>query len=150
MALKLIPDVVSDQTIRPLRPSDTAQDAAVLMRDHQLSAVVVLDAAGALCGIVTQRDLAYRVVAADRQGSTMTVADVMTVNPATVPPGASPFDALKLMHSLRVRHLPVVQDGRVVGMVSIRDLRTSIGVKGGVGPMGRLGRLLGAVRGPTR
>ena len=149
MALTVIPDVVSGQTIRSLRPAATAQEAARLMREYDISAVVVLDDADRLVGIVTERDLARRVVAEDRQGSALPLGEVMSTKPAVIAAGASPFDALEQMRKLRVRHLPVVEGERVVGMISMRDLRHAINAAGGRGP-GALARLLRAVTGGTR
>jgi CBS domain-containing protein len=149
MQPKVIPDVVSGQTIRSLTPADSAHAAARLMREHDISAVAVLDQAGVLVGIVTERDLARRVVADDRQASSLLLSEVMTAGPATVEPGASPFEVLELMRSLRVRHLPIVEAGKVVGMVSIRDLRqaiASISGTGGGSVMGRLRRFVSGAR----
>src|SRR5690349_14561331 len=101
MALKVIPDVVSGQSIRSLRPEATAQEAARLMREHDISAVVVLDDAEHLTGIVTERDLARRVVAEDRQGSALRLSEVMTASPASIGADESPFDAIERMRRLR-------------------------------------------------
>jgi CBS domain-containing protein len=144
MDTKIIPDVVSGQTIRGLRPSDTALDAARLMREHDISAVVVLDDDEELVGIVTERDFARRVVAVDGRGSALALAEVMSASPATVSPESSPYDALEQMRKLHVRHLPVVERGRVVGMISMRDLRHAIGTAKEP-PRGFFGRLRRAV-----
>ena len=140
MGSRIIPDVVSGQAIRGLRPVDTALDAARMMRDHDISAVVVLDDEGILVGIVTERDFARRVVAEDGRSSALGLSEVMTANPATVAPESSPYDALEMMRKLHVRHLPVVDAGRVVGMISMRDLRHAIGT-GKEHRRGLLGRL---------
>ena len=144
MNSRIVPDVVSGQVIRGLRPADTALDAARLMREHDISAVVVLDDDGILAGIVTERDFARRVVAEDGKGSAMRLSEVMSANPATVAPESSPYDALEMMRKLHVRHLPVVEAGRVVGMISMRDLRHAIGT-GKEPRRGFLGRLRRAV-----
>ena len=144
MDTRIIPDVVSGQTIRALRPEDSALDAARLMREHDISAIVVLDEDGMLAGIVTERDFARRVVAEDGRGSALRLAQLMSANPATIAASASPYDALEQMRKLRVRHLPVVEGGRVVGMISIRDLRHTIGA-GRELPRGILDRLRRAV-----
>jgi CBS domain-containing protein len=141
MGLKVIPDVVSGQTIRSLAPGASALEAARLMRDHDISSVVVLDAAGKLVGIVTERDMARRVVAEDRQAGALRVQDVMTADPVVVGPDASAFDALEAMRKQRVRHVPVVEGGKVVGMVSMRDLRQAISSAGGNKRGTALGRL---------
>ena len=151
MELKVIPDVVSGQTIWGLRASDSALHAARLMREHGVSALVVLDNAERLIGIVTQQDLVRNVVAEDRQGSALSVSTIMTADPIVIEPGASPFDALEQMRKLKVRHLPVVADNRVVGMVSMRDLRQVVGATAGSARRkGALGRLLRVVSGKKR
>jgi CBS domain-containing protein len=150
MALKVMPDVVSGQTIRSLKPADSALAAARMMREHDVSAIVILDDAGLLVGIVTERDLARRVAAEDKQASAVPISEVMTPQPLTVGPATLLFDALEEMRKHRVRHLPVVEEGRVLGMVSMRDLRHAIGAKTGRRPKSALGRMLGAVRGPRR
>ena len=126
MDFTLIPNVVSEQTIRSLSPDDSARAAAQVMLDHDISAIVVLNDATDLVGIVTERDLARRVVAAGHNGDDLTVTDVMTENPATLHPQDSPFDALELMRDRRIRHVPLVDAGNVVGIISIRDLRHAI------------------------
>jgi CBS domain-containing protein len=79
--------------------------------------------AQSLTGIFTERDLAFKVIAAGRDPDTVRLADVMTRNPDTLRPEDSPHDALQRMSQGRYRHLPVVDDsGRIVGMVSIRDI----------------------------
>ena len=147
MDLKVIPDVVSRQTIRSLRPQDSALDAARLMREHDISSVVIVDEAGKLVGIVTERDMARRVVAEDRQGSALRLEEIMSADPVVVAPDASPFDVLETMRQRRVRHVPVVEGGKVVGMVSMRDLRQAIAAVGGAKRGSALGRLLRAVSG---
>ncbi len=122
----IIPDVVSAQTVRVLTPSDSAHKAARLMAEHDISAVIVADRAGRLTGIVTERDVTRRVVAQDLKGSQVTVADIMTPSPETIAPSGTPDEALEMMNRLRVRHLPVVDGGKVLGIVSIRDLQRSV------------------------
>ena len=116
----------SDSTIMAMTMATTtasALDAGKLMLDHDISAVVVEDEAGNLIGIVTERDLARRVVAAGHNGKDVSLEEVMTKEPARLRPDDSPFDALELMRDRRIRHVPLVNEGHVVGMVSIRDLR---------------------------
>ena len=147
MALKVIPDVVSGQSIKSLRPEASAQEAARQMRDHDISSVVVVDESGKLVGIVTERDMARRVVAEDRQGGSLRLRDIMTADPVVVAPDASAFDVLETMRKLRVRHVPVVDAGKVIGMVSMRDLRHAIAAAGGGKRGSALGRLLHLVSG---
>ena len=125
MALKMIPDVVSEQDIKTLTTDDTAVDAANMMTEFNISAVIVVNLDGTLAGIVTERDLSRRVVAADRKGSEVRLYEIMTPDPASVSPEETAGHAMEQMRSLRIRHLPVVDEGQVVGIVSIRDLRHS-------------------------
>jgi len=141
MDLKVIPDVVSGQSIRSLAPGASALEAARLMRDHDISSVVIVDETGKLVGIVTERDMARRVVAEDRQAGALRLQDMMTADPVVVAPDASPFDILETMRKRRVRHVPVVDAGKVVGMVSMRDLRHAIASVGGNKRGTALGRL---------
>jgi len=90
------------------------------MKKRRVGAIVVLDGLE-LAGIFTERDALYRVVAEGRDPNEATVAEVMTRNPSTIHPD-SPFEnALELMHVGRFRHVPVVDRGRPIGMVSSRD-----------------------------
>ncbi len=126
MASTIIPDVVRDQEIHSLGEAGTAHEAARMMAEHDISTVVVVDENGLLIGIVSERDMARRIVAADLKPQETPLGDIMTRDVETVSPKDTPFYALKLMLDGRYRHLPVVDDGRVVGMVSIRDLRLAV------------------------
>ncbi len=126
MASTIIPDVVRDQEIHSLGEAGTAHEAARMMAEHDISTVVVVDENALLIGIVSERDMARRIVAADLKPQETPMGDIMTRDVDTVSPKDTPFYALKLMLDGRYRHLPVVDDGRVVGMVSIRDLRLAV------------------------
>jgi CBS domain-containing protein len=122
MHLKIIPDIVSDQSICAMATDETARQAAEKMVERNVAAVVVLEADGKLLGIVTERDLTRRVVAVGLVGDEIKLGDIMTPNPDTLGPNDLALDALELMRVRNFRHLPVLDEGRVVGMVSIRDL----------------------------
>lgn len=126
MQLRIIPDIVSDQEICALPENCTVQATAKRMVDSNVAAVVVTDADGSLLGIVTERDMTRRVLARNLDATTVTLAEIMTKNPDTLAPGDSAQDALELMRTREYRHLPVVDNGRVVGMVSIRDLYSAV------------------------
>jgi len=100
---------------------DSVADAARLMAQNDAGDVIVLDN-GTVCGILTDRDIAIRLVAQDKPGSTP-VADVVSdTSIETVEPGTVLDDAIKLMRNKAIRRLPVVQDGRAVGIVSLGDM----------------------------
>ncbi|MFQ5618347.1 MAG: cyclic nucleotide-binding/CBS domain-containing protein [Rhodospirillales bacterium] len=126
MRLRIIPDIVNDQKLSVLSKQDTARKAAKQMAEKDIAAIVVTDDGGTLLGIVTERDLTRRVIAGNRDADKVTVGEIMTGNPDTLAPGDSALDALELMRTRKYRHLPVVDDGRIVGMVSIRDLYAAV------------------------
>jgi CBS domain-containing protein len=120
--LKIIPDIVSDQTICAMRETDIAAEAARRMMDLDIGAVVIVDDKEKLTGIVTERDLTRRLLAAGLDPEKTTLGQIMSRNPDTLAPDDPPFNALELMWIRNFRHLPVVENDRVVGMVSVRDL----------------------------
>ena len=101
-------------------PDTPVAEVARLMRDRHISCVTIA-AQGALHGLVTARDLSSRVVAEGLPGSTP-VAQVMTPNPIALPPSALGSDILHMMLERRIGHVPVVSDGRLVGIITQTDL----------------------------
>jgi CBS domain-containing protein len=95
-------------------------EVAELMLRHGVGAVLVVED-GSLLGIFTERDAVFRVLAAGRDAHAVRVGEVMTPQPVTVGPEASFGHAMLLMHERGFRHVPVVEDGRLVGIVSARD-----------------------------
>jgi CBS domain-containing protein len=107
-----------------LGPDATVQEACRVMRTHRIGCVLVTDAAGSLLGIFTGRDAICRIGAECMPPAATRLGDAMTANPVTLSPGASTLEALRLMQDGGFRHLPVVQDGAVVGVVSRGDFRS--------------------------
>ena len=99
----------------------TAQEAARLMQDKRISSVCICDETGALTGIVTTRDLSGKVLAAALPVSTP-LAEIMTTNPITLAPSAIGSDVLHVMMERRISHIPIVEGGALVGMVTQTDL----------------------------
>ena len=122
MRPRIIPGVVKNQTIRSLSAQNTAYEAARMMADSQISAIVITDDNGDLKGIVTERDMVHRVLVTNTKAADLRLEDIMTKDPLTVSPNDSAMDALELMRERKFRHLPVTENGKVVGMISIRDL----------------------------
>lgn len=98
----------------------TVQDACRLMREHRIGAIMVVDANGGLEGIFTGRDT-VRLLADGKNSAHAHLHAVMTHTPNHLPPQHSAIDALRLMHDGGFRHIPVVEHGRVVGIVSHGD-----------------------------
>lgn len=122
MARRIIPDIVSNQTLHQLNLDTTVHEASRIMRANNISAVIVADGGGRIAGIFTERDVSSRVVAEERDPASTPLSAVMTATPDTLAPEDSPVEALNLMLSRKYRHLPVARDGMLVGMVSVRDL----------------------------
>jgi CBS domain-containing protein len=91
------------------------------MRDRRVGAVLVTEGDCRLVGIFTGRDAVHRVLAEGKSAPRTTLEEVMTPNPDTVPPGKIAIEALRLMEDGHYRHLPIVDDGKVVGIVSRFD-----------------------------
>ena len=103
--------------------TEPAAEAACRMRDRSVGTLIVVDRDGRPAGLVTDRDLAIRVVAAGRDAHATTVREVMTEHPKTVDESAPIESALALMRSGGFRRLPVVDGkGALVGVVSIDDI----------------------------
>ena len=121
MIRKIVPDVISGQTLQKVSPHDNVRAAAKMMRDKKIAACLVMEGEK-LVGIVTERDMTCRVIAAGVDPDTAVVRDIMTANPDTLSPDDTASDAIGMMRERNYRHLPVVDGERVVGMVSVRDL----------------------------
>ena len=121
MTRRIVPDVISGQTLQKVTPRENVRVAAKLMRDKKIAAVLVMDGEK-LVGIITERDMTARVIAAGLDPDTAIAADIMTANPDTLSPDDTASDAINMMRKRNYRHLPVVEGTRVVGMVSVRDL----------------------------
>jgi CBS domain-containing protein len=106
-----------------LPPTATVRQAARLMRDRRVGAILVADPKGRLLGIFTGRDAVARVLAEGRSAATTRLDEVMTRNPDVLPAGATAIEALRLMHDGGFRHVPVVEQERVAGIVSFADFR---------------------------
>jgi CBS domain-containing protein len=116
-------DIVSHQDPLTLPPTATVQQACRGMRDRKVGAVLVTEGDRRLVGIFTGRDAVGRVLAEGRNAAKTTLAEVMTRNPDTIPPGKTAIEALRLMQDAGYRHLPVVTGGKVVGVISRGDFR---------------------------
>jgi len=106
--------------VKSTSPGDTFANVARLLHDNAISSVVVMDG-DRLAGIVTERDL-VNLVAEGLDPRTTKVGDRMSTNLDTVEPRSDIGEAAEHMARLRIRHLPVVDKGKLVGIISIRDL----------------------------
>jgi CBS domain-containing protein len=101
-------------------PETTVRKAAKLMAKRHVGAVMVVDEQR-LVGIFTERDAVFRVIARDVDSQTTRLVDVMTKAPITVAPDKSFGYALLVMHENGFRHLPVIENGKLIGVISARN-----------------------------
>lgn len=122
----IIPNIISEQHLYVLRPEDSAYQAANIMREQDISAILVVVDDMKLVGIVTERDMTRNIAAENRVARETKLEEIMTKSPATLTGQDSVFLALEKMRDMRVRHLPIIDDAattKVVGIVSMRDVR---------------------------
>lgn len=117
-------DLMSKSVVT-IAPEESAALAARLLSRHELGALPVCAADGTLAGIVTDRDIVTRCVAAGEEPGRVPVRDIMSPAPSVITPEAPISDAARLMAQRQVRRLPVVEQGHVVGMLSLGDLARS-------------------------
>lgn len=117
----IVPDIVNNQDLFVLGPESSVAEAVAMMTERHIGAVMVARD-GRLAGIFTERDVVTRIVHAGRDARTTQLSAVMTAQPETIAPDETAGEALELMVRRGCRHLPIVDQGRIVGMVSIRDL----------------------------
>lgn len=116
---------IMTKNVVTITPEESAALAARLLTRHNLGALPVCAYDGRLLGIVTDRDIITRCVAADQDPHRVPVQDIMSRELETIGPEDDTKTAARQMASNQVRRLPVVKDGKVVGMISLGDLATT-------------------------
>ena len=116
-----IREVMTDCVIR-VDPEETVEVAARTLAQHNIGILPVCESSGRLCGLVTDRDMVIRCVASGRLPSQTMVRDVMTGQVVSAQPDMDAAVAAHLMGRQQVRRLPVLEDGKLCGMVSLGDL----------------------------
>jgi len=107
--------------IHTVTPDLAVIDALRLMAEKKIGAVLVMEQAH-LVGIFSERDYARKVVLNNRASTSTQIKEIMTAEPITVPPTTRVGQCLELMTERRIRHLPVVEEDKVLGVISIGDL----------------------------
>ena len=102
-------------------PGDSALAAMRLMAEKNTGFVLVMDN-GAIAGVLSERDCVRRVVLAGKSADATKVADIMVRDVVKADATSTFADCLKLMHEHKIRHLPVTENGKAIGIISIRDL----------------------------
>lgn len=121
--MRKLSDMVFHQRPVTMRPSETVQSACERMRDARVGSILITDEHGVLVGIFTGRDAVCRVLAAGRAPESTRLAEVMTPKPTTLTPNKNALDALRTMWDGGFRHIPVVEHGRLLGVISRGDFR---------------------------
>ena len=119
--MKQIAELIEGQTLTVIEPGWTVRTAAQRMTERNIGAVAVVED-GTLAGIFSERDIMSRVVARGLDPEGTYVSAVMTKELVVAAPTENVDAAIQKMHSINSRHLPVVDEGKLVGMISIRDL----------------------------
>jgi len=114
-------DSKPDQTVYTIAPSASVFDAVKLMAEKSIGALVVVEG-GKVVGIITERDYARKVVLMSRSSKDAAVRDIMTTSVMYVLPNHTSEECMALMTEHRLRHLPVIEKGKLVGLISIGDL----------------------------
>ena len=113
---------IMNPSVVSIMPDESAALAARLLSRHNLGSIPVCGEEGGLRGIITDRDIVLRCVAAEEDPAQTQVKDIMTRNCATVAPADDAREAARIMAAKQVRRLPVLDNGKVVGMVALGDL----------------------------
>jgi CBS domain-containing protein len=109
------------KAVHAIGPDETVYEAVRKMAEHNIGALLVMDG-DAIVGIVTERDYARKVALAGRSSKDARVADIMTTQVLCVGPRQTTQECMALMTNHRLRHLPVLDEDKLIGLVSIGDL----------------------------
>lgn len=122
-----ISDIVNTKSddVISVRPGMPLQEAARLLADHEIGVVVVVEPDQTVCGILSERDVAAGVARFAGGVIDKTVGDLMTSPAIACASSDSIVEVLVLMEANHIRHLPVVDDGALVGMLSMRDIQSA-------------------------
>lgn len=116
-----VSDIMTKNVVK-ISPEESVEVAARALTHYNIGALPVCDARGKLCGMVTDRDLVIRCMAANKPASDTTVRQVMTNQLISVEPDADVTEAAQLMGCKQIRRLPVVEQGKLCGMISLGDI----------------------------
>lgn len=121
--MKCVKHIVKNKTnaIYSVNPETSVLDALQVMMDKNISALLVMEGP-ALKGIFTERDYARKIILVGKSSKETPIADVMTAKLETVSMNTSIDECMQIMTAKHIRHLPIVEDGKVGGMISIGDL----------------------------
>jgi len=119
--MRKLADVISDKEILMLPATATVREACCSMRDHHVGAVMVVNEKQQPVGIFTGRDAVYRILAENRSPAKTPLSKVMSPAPSCLTPDKYAIEALRLMRMGGFRHVPIIDNGKLVGIVSRAD-----------------------------
>lgn len=114
-----------DSALYKVAPNVMVFDGLKLLSDHGVGAMVVMEG-DKLVGVLSERDYTRKVALQGKNSRETPISEIMTANVVTVAPQASTHACMALMSQYKIRHLPVVDNGKVLGMISIRDIMDDI------------------------
>jgi signal-transduction protein with cAMP-binding, CBS, and nucleotidyltransferase domain len=122
--MKTVKDLLDDKGYKlfSLAPHDTVYDAIKAMAERSVGALVVLDGTKKLAGILSERDYARKVILQGRRSQDTPVSDIMTTKVICVNRERTIDECMALMTERRIRHLPVIEENEVIGIISIGDV----------------------------
>ena len=121
--MKTVSDLLKSRAreLITIHPEQSVLDAIKVLAQHDIGAAVVMSG-DQMAGIFSERDYTRKVILKGRSSDTTRVEEIMTANVVVVSPRTKTRECMALMTEKNIRHLPVVEEGRVIGMVSIRDI----------------------------
>jgi CBS domain-containing protein len=125
ITVKMLMDSKKDTAMYSVSPTDTVYHALEVMAQANIGAVLVCDHEQ-MVGIFTERDYARKIILMGRQSLDTQIQEIMTKEMVTVQPEATLEECMAMMTKHRIRHLPVMERGRLVGMISMRDVVDTI------------------------
>ncbi|MFH1474061.1 MAG: CBS domain-containing protein [Candidatus Aenigmatarchaeota archaeon] len=108
--------------VKTIRPSCTVKEAAIMMNENRFGSLMVVSGTGKIEGIVTERDILTDVVAEGKDSGCVKVKDIMTKDLVIISPEKTLEEAADIMTEEKIKKLPVVENGRLVGIVTATDL----------------------------
>lgn len=113
-----------------VRPDCDAKECAKLMNENHIGCIPVCDNTNRVVGIVTDRDILLRTVGCGKEINNTKISDIMTCNVTSCTPGTDLKEAEKLMKENQIRRIPVMENNKVIGILTLGDLATKRGVNG--------------------
>lgn len=126
------------ENVEALRPDDSLQTAAERLAEEDIGALPVLDEKEQVRGIVTDRDIVVHAIARGKDPRKTTVGEIVTPNPITVGPDERVERIVEIMAERQIRRVPVVENGKLVGMISQADIALAV-------PADQAGKMLGQI-----